>query len=114
MDSNCYPEDGKGSAALEPMAAKRYLEELIEEGLRIEMFGFDRSTSIETVLKGINHHLRTNILHEFDCWHLIKNLMVKICEIKSLAPWYETIKTFYGFHLAKLKVHMTGSWNICW
>ena len=42
-------EDGKGSAALEPMAAKRCLEELIEEGLRIEMFLSNRSASIITV-----------------------------------------------------------------
>ena len=39
----------KRSVALEPMAAKRCLEELIEEGLRIEMFLSNRSASIITV-----------------------------------------------------------------
>ena len=53
-------EDGKGSAALEPMAAKRCLEELIEEGLRIEMFLSNRSTFIKTVLKAsINIYAQT-------------------------------------------------------
>ena len=94
-------EDGKGSATLEPMAAKSCLEELLKEGFRIDMFVSDRSTSVKTVVVGINQKYGIEISHEFDCWHLIKNLMAKIRDIKVLNRWLETIKNFLWFAFSK-------------
>lgn len=76
------------SAAMEPFAAKRLLLELtLEHGLFLYSLTTDRSTSMKTMMCELNVMLIgvcPPILHWYDVWHMIKNIMKDVWDAGKL------------------------------
>ena len=83
---------GKGSASMEPVAVKKVLEVMIQDGTRIGMFVSDRCSNIGKVVRVVGEKYMVNIDLEFDVWHLVKSILKEVRQIKELQPWLETIK----------------------
>ena len=77
---------------MEPVAAKKVLEDMIQDGTRIGMFVSDRCSNIGKVLRAVGEKYIVNIDLEFDVWHLVKSILKEVRQIKELQPWLETIK----------------------
>ena len=57
---------GKGSASMEPLAVKKVLEDMIQDGTRIGMFVSDRCSNIGKVTRAVEEKYMININLEFD------------------------------------------------
>ncbi|KAL0973588.1 hypothetical protein UPYG_G00206540 [Umbra pygmaea] len=59
---------------MEPLAFKRGMTELMDQGLDVEVMATDRSTSIQKLMREDFH----NVQHEFDIWHTAKGFRKKM------------------------------------
>ncbi|XP_069823456.1 uncharacterized protein [Dendropsophus ebraccatus] len=80
--------------ALEKVAFKRCIEELIEKDLDIALIATDRNMSIRNLLEDEYPHIR----HEFNAWHLAKSIGNEIYEASKskdteiLSAWIKPIR----------------------
>ncbi|KAK0150511.1 hypothetical protein N1851_008389 [Merluccius polli] len=81
------------SVAMEPMGFRKGLEKLLDEGLAIEVITTDRHPSIRKLMR----EEYTNIIHQFDPWHVAKGMKKKLVaasnrrNCKDLAPWVKSV-----------------------
>ncbi|XP_059899463.1 uncharacterized protein LOC132451154 isoform X2 [Gadus macrocephalus] len=93
------------SVAMEPLGFKRGMNEIMGDGLDIEVMTTDRSTSIRKIMR----EEFPNVQHEFDIWHTAKGLRKKIQRkgaIKGneiLAAWSRSIINHMWFTCATSK-----------
>ena len=94
-------QPGKGSASMEPVAAKKVLGVLITENMRFGIFMSNCCTNSGKVINEIKEQNNTSIMLEYDVWHLVKSLLKEIRHVTELQPWMETIKNFCGSPLTR-------------
>ena len=90
-------QPGKVSASMDSVAAKKVLEELIQEDMRIGIFVSDRCPKIGKVVKEIGEQNNINIMLEYNAWHIIKSLLKDNKHVTELQPWLGEINNFIWF-----------------
>ncbi|XP_063909811.1 uncharacterized protein LOC135127297 [Zophobas morio] len=88
-------QKGMVTGDLEKAACDKILHKLIHEDLKISVFLSDRH-------RGIRHLLRTKyseLNHQFDVWHMAKNLAKKIKTVEKKAPLLAAWKSSIVNHL---------------
>ena len=88
---------GKVSASMDSVAAKKVLEELIQEDMRIGIFVSDRCPNIGKVVKEIGEQNNINTMLEYNVWHIVKSLLKENKHVTELQPWLEEINNFIWF-----------------
>ncbi|CAM4508137.1 unnamed protein product [Leuciscus chuanchicus] len=81
------------SVAMEPLAFKKGLEKILDEGIDVKVVTTDRHPSIRKIMREEYPH----IIHQFDPWHVAKGFKKKMVaasnrkEYKDLAPWVKSV-----------------------
>ncbi|XP_051965218.1 uncharacterized protein LOC127631208 [Xyrauchen texanus] len=66
--------EATSSVTMEPLAFKRGMTELMDQGLDVEVMATDRSTSIQKIMR----EQFPNVQHQFDIWHTAKGFRKKM------------------------------------
>ncbi|XP_073726206.1 uncharacterized protein [Misgurnus anguillicaudatus] len=81
------------SVAMEPLAFKKGLEKILDEGIDVKVVTTDRHPSIRKIMR----EEYPQIIHQFDPWHVAKGLKKKLVaasnrkENKDLATWVRSV-----------------------
>ena len=92
-------EAENSSSKMELIGFKRTMEDLKNDSIEIETIATDRHVQIRKYLKD-NH---PNINHQFDVWHLAKNIRKKLSAVANkkdtveLMPWIKSIANHLWF-----------------
>ena len=85
-----HRSEASSSSAMETMGCRQTLTNLMEDGVKVEIFATDGSTTIEKLLS--SEFKETE--HELDLWHLTKNLKKRLqtrCKKAAYKPLLEWI-----------------------
>ncbi|XP_056128559.1 uncharacterized protein LOC130106453 [Rhinichthys klamathensis goyatoka] len=81
------------SVAMEPLAFKKALEKILDEGIDVKVVTTDRHPSIRKIMR----EEYPSIIHQFDPWHVAKGFKKKMVaasnrkEYKDLSPWVRSV-----------------------
>ncbi|CAL9702720.1 unnamed protein product [Knipowitschia caucasica] len=81
------------SIAMEPLCFKKALEEILNEGIDVKVVTTDRHPSIRKIMR----EEYSNIIHQFDPWHVAKGFKKKLIaaskrrDCSDLAPWVRSV-----------------------